>query len=85
MCTRVRSHGQTTYATVTSADMVQVADIVFWEVELENRFYRFYAHLVKRKEWHGGDRLFTSSNSQGRVSGWCRIEHRYGRLVECSS
>jgi uncharacterized protein YrrD len=70
MCTRVRSHGQTTYATVTSADMVQVADIVFWEVQLGNRFY---AHLVKRKEWHDGDRLFTGSNSQGRVNGWCRI------------
>ena len=82
MFTRVRSHGQTTYATVTSADMLQGADIVFREVQLGSRFY---AHLVKRKEWHGGDRLFTSSNSQGRVNAWCRIYHMYGRLIECMS
>ena len=79
LCPRVRSNDQTTYEPVTSADKVQVDDIVFCEVQLGDRFY---AHLVKRREWRGGAWYFTISNAQGRESGWC-IEHIYGRLVEC--
>ena len=80
LCPRVRSNDQTTYEPVTSADQVQVDDIVFCEVQPGNRFY---AHLVKRKEWRGVEWYFTISNAQGRENGWCRIEHIYGRLVEC--
>ena len=59
LCPRVRSNDQTTYEPVTSADMVQVDDIVFCQVQRSNRFY---AHLVKRKEWRNGNLLFTISN-----------------------
>jgi hypothetical protein len=76
--------------------MVQVDDIVFCEVQPNDRFY---AHLVLRKEWHrerlagmsaswaecaiGGEWYFTIGNIEGRENGWCRIEHIYGRLAEC--
>ncbi len=55
LCPRVKSNDQTTYAPVTSADMVQVDDIVFCEVQTSNRFY---AHLVKNKYLQGG-KLFS--------------------------
>ena len=68
-----------TYAPVTSADMAQVDDIVFCEVQTSNRFY---AHLVKNKYLQGGAWVFKISNMQGWVNGWCRIEHIYGKLIE---
>ena len=37
LCPRVKSNDQTTHAPVTSADMVQVDDIVFCEVQTSNR------------------------------------------------
>ena len=64
---RVRSNDQATYEPVTSADLVQVDDIVSCEVPLANRFY---AHLVKRKEWRSGNLLFTISSMRGWDSGW---------------
>ena len=67
LCPRVRSNDQTTYEPVTSADMVQVDDIVSCEVPPANRFY---AHLVKRKEWCNGNLLLTMSNRRGWDSGW---------------
>jgi hypothetical protein len=79
---RVHSNDQTTYEPVTSADQVQVDDIVFCEVQPGDRFY---AHLVKRKEWmvaRGGEWCYTISNAEGRENGWCRLKHIYGRLVE---
>mgnify|MGYP000288019078 CR=1 FL=1 len=82
LCPRVRSNDQTTYEPVTSADMVQVDDIVFCEVQTSNRFY---AHLVKNKYVQGGKSVFKASNLQGWVNGWCRIEHIYGKLIECIS
>ena len=82
LCPRVRSNDQTTYEPVTSADMVHVDDIVFCQVQSSNRFY---AHLVRRKEWYRNDWLFTVTNIKGMVNGWCRIEHIYGRLAECHS
>ena len=66
LCPRVRSNDQTTYEPVTSADMVQVDDIVSCEVQPANRFY---AHLLKRKEWCSGNWLFTISNMMGWENG----------------
>ena len=51
LCPRVKSNDQTTYAPVTSADMVQVDDIVFCEVQTSSRSY---AHLVKNTYLQGG-------------------------------
>ena len=82
LCPRVRSNDQTTYEPVTSADTVQADDIVFCQVQSSNRFY---AHLVKSKEWYKHDWLFIITNIKGMVNGWCRIEHIYGRLTECHS
>ena len=45
---RVHCNDQTTYEPVISADQVVVDDIVFCQVR---PFDRFYAHLVKRKEF----------------------------------
>jgi hypothetical protein len=81
LCPRVRSNDQTTYAPVNlNVDMVQVDDIVFCEVQTSNRFY---APLVKDKYLHRGVWTFIISNLQGHVHGWCRIEHIYGKLIEC--
>ena len=82
---RVHSNDQTTYDPVTSADQVQVDDIVFCQVQPGDRFY---AHLVKRKQWEcngfdSSECIFTISNANGEENGWCRIEHIYGRLVQC--
>ena len=79
---RVWSNDQTTYEPVTSAEQVEVGDIVFCEVQPGNRFY---AHLVKDKTWWRGEDqwCFTISNAEGRENGWCLIEHMYGKLVEC--
>ncbi len=52
LCPRVRSNDQTTYEPVTSADMVQVDDIVFCQVQSSNRFF---AHLVSSKDWYIGE------------------------------
>ena len=82
----VWANDQTTYEPVTSADQLRVHDIVFCEVQPGDRFY---AHYVKHKYWVwtegelNGEWYFTISNAKGRENGWCRIEHIYGRLVEC--
>ena len=76
---RVHCNDQTTYDPVTSADQVQVGDIVFCTVQ---PYDRFFAHLVKEKNWRGAAWCFAISNFAGRVNGWCLIEHIYGRLVE---
>jgi len=80
----VSSNDMTTFEPLTSADEIHEKDIVFCEVQPGSRFY---AHLVKRKEWHptrdgGGAWYYTISNYAGRENGWCRIEHMYGRLIE---
>ena len=62
LCPRVRSNDQTTDEPVTSADIVQVGDIVSCEVQPANSFY---AHMLKRKEWCSGNWLFTISNMRG--------------------
>ena len=76
---RVQPGDQTTYKPVTSADEVQVDDIVFCQAQPGTRFN---ARLVKSKESHEFGWLFTVSNSRGRKRGLCRIEHIYGRMVE---
>ena len=81
---RVRSNDQTTFEPVTIVEQVQVDDIVFCEVQPGDRFY---AHLVKRKEfiaeWEGGAWVFTISNIWGRENGWCTMKHIYGKLTQC--
>ena len=56
-------------------------DIVFCEVQPTRRFY---AHLVKTKEWSDdwGCWVYWISNLKGRVNGWCRIEHIHGKLFQ---
>ena len=61
LCPRVRSNDQTTYEPVTSADIVQVDD-----VQLANRFY---AHLLRHREWCNGSWLCTVSK-RGWENGW---------------
>jgi hypothetical protein len=79
----VHSNDQTTYEPVGSEpDQVQVDDIVFCQVQPGDRFF---ANLVKAK-WLSkldGQWYFTIANYKGQEKGWCRIEHLYGRLVEC--
>ncbi len=83
LCPRVRSNDQTTYAPVNlNADMVQVDDIVFCEVQTSNRFY---AHLVKNKYLQGGKWASWLRTCRAWANGWCRIEHMCGKLIECVS
>jgi hypothetical protein len=76
---RVHCNDQTIYDPVTSDDQVQVGDIVFCQVQ---PYDRFFAHLVKEKNWRNAAWCFIISNIAGYVNGWCFIEHIYGRLVE---
>ena len=78
MFPRIQSGDLTHYDPVTSADQVMVGDIVFYEVQPGNRFY---AHLVKHKEWNSVEWIFTFSNAKGRGKGSGRLQHIYGRLV----
>ena len=77
---RVCSNDQATYEPVTNEKEVQVDDIVFCEVQPNDRFY---AHIVKRKEWCRGEWIFTISNIQGRPNGWCAMRHIYGKMTQC--
>ncbi len=89
---RVHSNDLVTYTPVTKPEEVQVDDIVFCEVQPGDRFF---AHVVKRKEWwdwrecgntpeQGGEWFFTISNIRGRCNGWCAMKHIYGRMTECT-
>ena len=79
---RVHSGDACTYEPVTSEDQVWEDDIVFCQVQPGDRYY---AHLVKRKEWSPRYEkwVFTISNINGHENGWCYMEHIYGRLTEC--
>ena len=91
MYPRVHSNDQCTFEPVTNAEEVQQNDIVFCEVQPGDRFY---AHIVKRKDWwdwwkcgkteeQGGEWFFTISNIKGRENGWCAMKHIYGRMTQC--
>ena len=80
MWPRVWPHDQCTYEPVTSADQVHKEDIVFCEVQPDDRFY---AHVVSRKWLKDGEWYFTIANLKGRSNGWCGIQHIYGRLIRC--
>ena len=75
---RVHPNDQCTYEPVTSANEVNLQDIVFCEVQPGNRLF---AHIVTKIEKKGDDLSFTISNIKGRVNGWCRTGHIYGRLI----
>jgi hypothetical protein len=77
---RVESNDLCTYAPVTAEVPIEVDDIVFCEVQPNDRFY---AHLVKAiqvGEWE--DTAYIISNARGRENGWCYRRHIYGKLVE---
>jgi len=76
---RVWPNDCVTYDPVVSADEVQEDDIVFCQVKPGDRFF---AHLVKKKEWWYDRHFFTISNMRGRENGWCNIDQIYGRLVD---
>ena len=77
---RVMDGSRCTYEPVTSVDQVLTNDIVFCEVQYGDRFY---AHLVKSKDWHPLDNCFYFwiSNLRGKTKGWCHIKHIYGKLI----
>ena len=75
---RVCSNDLCTYEPVTSADEVNIEDIVFCQVQPGDRFY---AHLVSHKWFEDDECWFTISNLKGRSNGWCSIKHIYGRLI----
>ena len=77
---RVWPNDQCTYAPVTSADDVNMDDIVFCQVQPGNRFY---GHVVSDKWFQEDKWYFTISNLKGRSNGWCTMEHIYGRLLRC--
>ena len=77
---RVWPNNQCTYAPVTSADDVNVDDIVFCQVQPGDRFY---GHVVSDKWFQDSKWYFTISNLKGRSNGWYAMEHIYGRLIRC--
>ena len=81
---RMNCGDMATYLPVSSADEVNIDDIVFCEVQPGSRFY---AHVVKEKWWkHWQEKwLFRISSIKGYENGHCRIEHIHGILVEVAS
>ena len=78
---RVRSNDLCCYLPVKFDESVAEGDVVFCEVQPRGHFY---AHLVKTKEWDSHYRCWNYwiSNMQGRVNGWCSIEHIHGKLFQ---
>ena len=77
----VHSNDVCCYIPVRFDEQVEVRDIVFCQVQPSGDFY---AHFVKKKEWHDADSRwkYWISNPQGRINGHCYKEHIYGRLFE---
>ena len=76
---RIHSNDLTYYYAVSADSEVEEGDIVFCQVDPGDRYY---AHLVKTKEWHymRGEWLYTISNMEGRPNGTCFIGQIYGKL-----
>ena len=76
---RIHSNDLTYYYAVSADSEVEEGDIVFCQVDPGERYY---AHLVKTKEWHymRGEWLYTISNMEGRPNGTCFIGQIYGKL-----
>ena len=86
---KVHNGDQCTFDPVTSEEQVQLHDIVFCQVKrAEGEPLRYFAHLVKNKEWDWEARkyCFTISNAkkgtEHRENGYCYIETIYGLLKE---
>ena len=84
----MRSNDLCFYLPVRFEESVEVNDIVFCEVQPPSPggAARFYAHLVKIKErdLHHPERCwkYWISNLQGRINGWCHLQHIYGKLFQ---
>jgi hypothetical protein len=74
---RVKSNDGTQYTPVTRDEEVTVDDIVFCEVK-----DKYFAHLVKKKEWFASGYCYTIARLDGRENGWCTINTIHGRLVD---
>ena len=72
---RVRFNDLFTYEPVTTTESIQEDDIVFGEVQTVKEKFKY-------PEGPDGKTRFTISNISGQESGWCYIEHLYGKLVE---
>ena len=81
---RVYSGNRCTYTPVREVASVNVDDIVFCEVQPNDRFY---AHLVSHKYWDDQSSCyaFTISNLAGHRNGWCYIEHIYVKLTDVTT
>ena len=77
---RVNDGDCCTYGPVESAEQVTECDIVFCQVDPDDRFV---AHVVKKKERHPNrqELRFTIANIRGYDSGKCFIDTLYGRLI----
>ena len=64
--------------------MIDEGDIVFCQVQPGDRFY---AHLVKTKEFDTfrEEWKFTISNIKGRENGYAYMETIYGKLISVQS
>ena len=63
-------------------ESVEEDDVVFCQVQPRGHFY---AHLVKEKipcEGEEGAFDYCISDIYGRVNGWCKLEHIYGKLFQ---
>ena len=84
---RVYSDDICTFEPVTSADQVNVGDIVFCQVFPS---HYFYGHIVKEKWWEEDKLWFTICNLKtfedgyGRINGWTDLAHVYGKLIQVS-
>ena len=79
----VHANDACTYDPVNNHDEVWPADIVFCQVQPNDRDY---AHLVLDEKWSDkwNQFVYTIGNMKGRENGWCYLQHIYGRLVDVS-
>ena len=67
-----------TYAPVTEPKKLRLHDIVFCQVQPDDRYY---AHIIKQIVERKGRLRFIISNLEGRENGHCEMEHIYGKLI----
>ena len=73
----IKSGQLCTIVPIEDRGTLKVGDIVLCKVRSAQ-----YLHLVKATRGHGEKRQFQIANNKGRVNGWVRSPHVYGRLTK---
>ena len=72
------------FVPIKSESDLQLGDIVFCEVQPSNRFHVHTILIVQyypsETAFGGTEAMYTIGCLDGRISGWCYIQHIHGKL-----